>query len=267
MFLEIDGRQVFAVDAGRGEVPVVLHSGWIGTWEDWLPQVEALSRVTRVVAYDHRGAGRSPCAPEAITLDALVADLVGVLDAAGIDRCVVGGFSSGSSVVLEALNRVPARFLGCILMCPVDPDPDPRFMALLARDFDAAMHAFLDLCLPEAAERDVASVRRWAWDVLHQSGPDEAARLMEVLRAPPDRATRRPSTVPGAIVVGAADPMSDASTLPRWQALLPQAPATVVPDAGHLAAFTAAHAVNAPMLELVSGLHTQVAECRAPSCG
>ncbi len=257
MFLEIDGRQVFAVDAGRGEVPVVLHSGWIGTWEDWLPQVEALSRVTRVVAYDHRGAGRSPCAPEAITLDARVADLLGVLDAAGIERCVVGGFSSGSSVVLEALNRESARFLGCILMCPVNPDPNPGFMALLEQDFDAAMHAFLDLCLPEAAERDVASVRRWGWDVLHQSGPEQAVRLMEVLRAPADRATRQPSTVPGVIVVGQADPMSDASALPGWQALLPQATATVVPGAGHLAAFTAAAAVSAPMLELVSDLQAR----------
>jgi pimeloyl-ACP methyl ester carboxylesterase len=171
----------------------------------------------------------------------------------GAGRCVVGGFSSGASVVVDAVSARPDVFTGALLMCPafVDEPPGPGFVAALQNDFDSAIEGFLDLCFPEAAHRDVAGVRRWAHSVLHQSPPENAVQLLHALRAPKKMAEYEPLALPTAIVMGADDPMSSPEDLPSWTRLFPNAEATVIADAGHIVAFTAADAVNRPFLELV----------------
>jgi pimeloyl-ACP methyl ester carboxylesterase len=255
MFLDVDGARLFTVDVGVGDLPVVLHSGWIGTWEDWLPQIEALSRDTRVVAYDHRGTGRSLSPPEDITRERLMSDLLAVMDAKGIERCVLGGFSSGSSLVLEVASREPERFAGVVLMCPALPGEDLGFETLLRDDFATAIEGFIDLCLPEAAERDVTALRHWASTLLHQAGAEQAVALLRVLRLPAGVTSLTPVTLPSMIVMGAADPLSNASHLDEWQQILPIAEVVLLPGIGHLAAFTATGNVNGPLTRFVANLH------------
>jgi pimeloyl-ACP methyl ester carboxylesterase len=253
VFVRFREHEMFVVDVGVGDLPVVLHSGWIGTWEDWLPQVEALSRVTRVIAYDHRGTGRTAASPAHIAHEELVRDVFGVLEASDIDRCVVGGFSSGASVVVDAVTARPDVFAGALLMCPVfvDDDPGPNFVASLENDFARTIESFLDACFPEAGRRDVTSVRQWARSVLHQSPPENAVQLMYALRASKPMSAYEPLPLPTAIVMGADDPMSSPVDLPSWTELFPNATTTVIPDTGHIAAFTAADEVNRPFLDLV----------------
>jgi pimeloyl-ACP methyl ester carboxylesterase len=256
MFVRVHDRNFFVVDVGVGELPVVLHSGWIGTWEDWLPQIAALSRVTRVIAYDHRGTGRTVATAAEITHDELVHDMFGILDVSGVRRCVVGGFSSGATVVVDAVTARPEVFAGSLLMCPVfaDKAPSPNFVAALQNDFDSAIEAFLDVCFPEAAHRDVADVRRWARSVLHQSPPETAVQLMHALRAPKPMTEYEPLPLPTAIVMGMDDPMSNEAHLESWTRLLPNTTTTLIPETGHIAAFTAADAVSRPFLDLVRRL-------------
>jgi aminoacrylate hydrolase len=253
VFVRVRERDVFVVDVGAGELPVVLHSGWIGTWEDWLPQIEALSRLTRVIAYDHRGTGRTVATAADITHDELVQDLFGVLDVCGVGRCVVGGFSSGATIVVDALTARPELFAGALFMCPVfvDEAPAPSFLAALQDDFDSAIESFLDVCFPEAARRDVAVVRRWARSVLHQSTPETAVQLMLALRAPKAMTDYAPLPLPTAIVMGAEDLLSNGADLASWTRLFPNAATTLIPDTGHIVAFTAAEAVNRAFLDLV----------------
>lgn len=254
VFVRVRDRDVFVVDVGVGDLPVVLHSGWIGTWEDWLPQIEALSRVTRVIAYDHRGTGRTVATPDEITHDGLVRDLFDLLDVTGIHRCVVGGFSSGASVVTDAITARPDRFAGVLLMCPVFPDPDPNFLSLLDSDLDGTIELFLDLCFPEAAHRDVSSTRRWAHSVLHQSSAENAVQLMLALQAAHAMDQYAPVALPTAIVMGSDDPMSNENHLGAWTRLFPDARVTTIPRAGHIVAFTAPDAVNRAFLDLVNGI-------------
>src|SRR4051794_26855959 len=50
----------------------------------------------RCIAYDHRGAGESPCDPASITVSAMVSDVVAVVDAVGVDRCILAYSGPGS---------------------------------------------------------------------------------------------------------------------------------------------------------------------------
>lgn len=241
VFISVGGRQTFVMDVGSGGEAVVLHSGWIGTWEDWAPQLAALSRQRRVVAFDHRGAGRTCGAPDEVSIERLVDDLFDVLDALAVDRCVLGGFSTGSQVVQHALHRSPQRFSALLLMCPSgDAAPDPAFLALLEADFDAAIRQFLTACLPEAAEQNVEPVRKWAHDVLHQSDSASAVHLLRAMMSPsPAIAGVRLPDVPVLVLQGDADPFSPVEYGRLLAERFPSAGRHhVLHGAGHLLAMT-----------------------------
>jgi thioredoxin len=79
----------------------------------------------RVIAYDARGHGRSAPAPE-YGYDALAADLVAVLDAAGIERAVLAGASMGAHTIAALALAHPERTAALVLITPAfDPDGDP----------------------------------------------------------------------------------------------------------------------------------------------
>lgn len=85
----------------------------------------------RVVAYDARGHGSSSPAPEhsAYTYEDLGLDLVGVLDALGIERAVFAGASMGAHTALWLALRDPERVAGLVVITPgYDPatQDDPR---------------------------------------------------------------------------------------------------------------------------------------------
>lgn len=252
MFMEVGGRQVFMVDLGGGGLPFVAHSGWVGTWEDWEPQLAALSRTRRVVGFDHRGAGRTGGDPAAVTFEALVDDLIALLDALGISRCALGGFSSGNRVVQEAVARQPDRYAGLVLMCPHEtPEANEGFIGLLQADHYAGIEAFLDRCLPEP---DSDHVRRWARDVLHQSSAEQAVVLLRALSGP-TVATQRPGTLalPTLVVQGDTDPLSPVAYGEALVTAIPGAKHVVVPG-GHLIAQTRPEATAAPMADFLAAL-------------
>lgn len=64
-----------------------------------------------IVTWDLKGHGRSAgaCDPERVTIEDSVDDLRRVLDAAGIDRATMIGFSLGCQIIFEAWRQIPDR--------------------------------------------------------------------------------------------------------------------------------------------------------------
>jgi len=94
---------------GPGTPVVLLHSlAAHRHWWDWTAPRWAVGR--RVVALDFRGHGASAhAAPPAYTFDDYAGDVVGVLDALGIERARVIGHSMGGFVGALVAARAPAR--------------------------------------------------------------------------------------------------------------------------------------------------------------
>jgi pimeloyl-ACP methyl ester carboxylesterase len=96
---------------------VVLCHGFPESWYSWRHQLTALSAAGfRAVAPDMRGYGRSD-RPEAIdqyTLLHLVGDMVGVLDALGVDQAAIAGHDWGAPVAWHAALLRPDRFRAVI---------------------------------------------------------------------------------------------------------------------------------------------------------
>lgn len=115
-----DGTSLFFDDQGDGTVVLLLH-GFVGDVNiDWI-RSGILDRVLdegyRTIAYDARGHGLSdkPHDAAAYSDDALERDASAVLDARGVDRCVVVGFSLGARTALR-LATMDDRVQGVVAL-------------------------------------------------------------------------------------------------------------------------------------------------------
>jgi 3-oxoadipate enol-lactonase len=116
--LERDGRRLAWRESGEGPVLLLLQ-GYSGTAADWDPTfLGELADGHRVVCPDPRGMGESSWgdAVEPITVASMAADALAVLDALGVDRAVVVGWSMGGFVAQALTCAAPSRvsFLGLI---------------------------------------------------------------------------------------------------------------------------------------------------------
>jgi 3-oxoadipate enol-lactonase len=104
----LDGFQAYYEEQGSGP-PLVLVHGLGASTEMWQKVAGPLSEQFRVVAYDLRGLGRSETPPPPYSLDQLVGDLHGLLDALGLGRIALAGHSLGGAVVLAYTIEHPDR--------------------------------------------------------------------------------------------------------------------------------------------------------------
>lgn len=133
---------LFLTDEGRGE-PVLLVTGWTISSAVFEPVAALYTPQLRVVAYDHRGSGRSAPWPAPVSMAMLAADAARVLDDRGLRCAHVVGLSMGAMVALELAVRMPDRVKSLVLVGggpggPRTQTPDPlsaaRTLAALAAD-------------------------------------------------------------------------------------------------------------------------------------
>jgi pimeloyl-ACP methyl ester carboxylesterase len=102
--------EVFGPEDGY---PIVLAHGITCALRVWAYQIADLATDYRVIAFDHRGHGRSsvPVRRSAYSLDHLAGDLDSVLDAtlAPGERAVIAGHSMGGIAITSWADRYPER--------------------------------------------------------------------------------------------------------------------------------------------------------------
>ena len=109
-----DGIRIHSEVFGPADgYPIVLAHGITCAIRVWAYQIADLSRDYRVIAFDHRGHGKSavPPRPNRYSLDLLAADLDSVLDAtlAPGERAVIAGHSMGGIAISSWAERHPDR--------------------------------------------------------------------------------------------------------------------------------------------------------------
>jgi pimeloyl-ACP methyl ester carboxylesterase len=110
---------------GDGPAPVLFVHGLVmdnlASWYFTVANAVATSRP--VALYDLRGHGRSARPARGYGLDALVAELHGVLDGLDLPRAVLVGHSFGGLLALAAARARPERCAGLVLVDGLLPEP------------------------------------------------------------------------------------------------------------------------------------------------
>jgi len=113
--IERRGLRIHYTDTGHG-TPLLLGHSFLCSGEMWEHQVDALSRVARVVNVDFRGHGQSSHATDPYSLYDVLDDMLAILDQLGIERAVWAGLSMGGMVALRAALKAPERVTGLIVL-------------------------------------------------------------------------------------------------------------------------------------------------------
>jgi pimeloyl-ACP methyl ester carboxylesterase/DNA-binding CsgD family transcriptional regulator len=115
-----DGAALAYACSGHGR-PLVKTANWLTHLEFdpltsfWRPWLDALSAHHRLVRFDQRGCGLSDAAVGEPSVDAWVADLEAVVDAAALGRFALLGMSQGGAIAVEFARRHPDRVTHLVL--------------------------------------------------------------------------------------------------------------------------------------------------------
>src|ERR1700756_2176378 len=116
--IETNGIRMHVAEQGTGPLVVLCH-GFPESWYSWRHQLLALAEAGfHAVAPDMRGYGGTD-RPEAIdqyTLLHLVGDMIGLLDALGVEEAVIAGHDWGAPVAWHAALLRPDRFRAVIAL-------------------------------------------------------------------------------------------------------------------------------------------------------
>lgn len=121
-FARSDGVRIAYNDRGEGPPTIVLAPGIISHLNlmENLPPFRnmfgQLAGFARVLAFDKRGQGLSDPTLAAPTLTERIRDIGAVMDAAGLERAVLMGFSEGGPMTLQFAYENPERVQGLILV-------------------------------------------------------------------------------------------------------------------------------------------------------
>ncbi len=123
--VETNGVSLNVVEDGDGPVVLFVH-GFPDGWRGWRRQMNAVAGSgRRAIALDMRGYGASskPGNPELYTIFYSVGDLVGVLDALGIEHATLVGHDFGAAISWSAAMMRPDRFpaVFCLSVPPMVP--------------------------------------------------------------------------------------------------------------------------------------------------
>ena len=100
---------------GSGE-PLVMIMGTGGTMDQWPREViEALSRKYQLLIPDNRGMGYTTANDVTFTYKLFADDIIGLLDALGLKKANMLGFSMGSGIAQQLLLEYPQRFNKAII--------------------------------------------------------------------------------------------------------------------------------------------------------
>ena len=115
LLIEVNNLVISYNDVGEGIIPILFLHGFPFDKSMWKGQLDNLKTLTRVIAIDIRGFGKSIDNETPLSIDLFSEDLIAFMDKLNIKKATVCGLSMGGYIALNAVKRFPERFNALIL--------------------------------------------------------------------------------------------------------------------------------------------------------
>ncbi|MES3035230.1 MAG: alpha/beta fold hydrolase [Gemmatimonadota bacterium] len=246
----------------RAAITLVLLHGFPhdrGLWSAQLAAAEHAFPDTRILMPDLPGFGRSSPLPSA-SMDAYADALEPMLDAAGVERAVIGGLSMGGYVAFAFWRRHAARVRALILMdtkAPADTEAArEKRRALIDTVTQDGVGAVVPDMLPSqlgATTRSESPAVVERVEVMLRRAPASGvvAAVQALMERPDSTPTLGTITVPTLILVGDEDTTTPPADAIAMAAGIPGSRLVTVPGAGHLSPLEQPTVVNAAIGEFL----------------
>jgi 3-oxoadipate enol-lactonase len=270
-----DGTRIAYSAWGRRDgSPVVMIQGLGVDGRGWALQRGAFGRLHRCVAPDNRGTGRSEAPPGPYDLSEMAADVVRVMDGAGIDRAHVVGASMGGVIAQIVGVLYPDRVRSLTLACTACRHHEWRRELLAewanivgARGMSGLFPDGMRWLIGSRLQRRFGVFVNVLARVLVQTKPHAfVAQVDAILGADDSLRTELPNVAaPTLVITGSQDtltPLGDAEELAE---LIPTSRLYVLRGAAHGLMAEAPNAFNDTVLKFLGEVDASAAGPAAPS--
>jgi pimeloyl-ACP methyl ester carboxylesterase len=238
---------------GNG-APVVLLHPFPSHHEFWYPAASAFDSTYRLILPDLRGHGESEIGEGPALMQKHAADIVRVLDDAGVGKAVFVGCSIGGYILFEFWRRFRSR-VTALALCDTRPQADnaearSNRLKAAATVLEQGTEQFLDSMIPKFMGRTTIGTRpdlvEGARVMMRQMSPEDISLVQQGMAARPDSvADLKTIDVPTMIVIGEEDTFSTVADGELMRQNIAGSQLKVIPKAGHYAPWEQPEAVGA----------------------
>lgn len=242
-FVSADGLRIHYEERGSG-FPILVIPGIPAVVSDCMPLLDRLAGDFRAIAYDNRGSGSSDKPDEPYSTALFAEDAVSLLDALGVERAHVLGFSMGGMIAQEVALGFPERVDHLVLACThcglrhSDP-PVPEAARAFQLETDSWAERIRALApfafAPGYPEREPLAFDAFVAKKISEEQPLFAYKRQlaaSVRHDANDRLHR--IEAPTLVLTGSEDSVIPASNSVRLAEAIPTATLKIIEGAGHL---------------------------------
>lgn len=233
----------------HGAGPAVLLIQGVGlVGAGWTPQVQGLADRFTLITFDNRGIGASEITGGELSIEAMAADALAIMDAEKLERFYVAGHSMGGVIAQQVALMAPQRVLSLGLLCTFAHGKQATQMTprLLWRGLRsrigpraARRNAFLEIIMPGPALARIDR-QRLAEELAPLFGHDLAEQppiVMQQLKAlaryDPRPELHRLGGIPTLVLSAAEDIIARPAYGRELASAIPGARYVEIPGAGH----------------------------------
>jgi pimeloyl-ACP methyl ester carboxylesterase len=234
-FIEAGGLSIHYLETGAGVPLILLHGGLATAEASWHEPLPKLAETYHVLAPDSRGHGRTDNPATSLSYAQMADDVAAFIEAVGVERPLIAGYSDGGQIALEFGLRHPGKARALVLGGTVD------------RLNDIGREGLISWGIRGPGDIDHAALAAtWgdfyrALPKLHGPGqaPEHWRSLLDQISAlwtgVPTYTAAQLSTIrePALVICGDRDDLGATESAPLLLAVLPKGELGIIPDADH----------------------------------
>jgi len=157
-----NGVKVYYESFGSGSPAIVFLHPWTTNRYIWAGQLPIFARNHQCILVDHRGHGQSDKPADGYAIGEMAADVLAIMDDAGVDKAVIVGNSIGGMVAMQTSLDAPGRVIANLILSSgtnIGADTPPEVAEAMQKDWRGVFSALLDSAVSPKSKADKPEIQ------------------------------------------------------------------------------------------------------------